>query len=183
MKTCNKCKIEKPKSEFGKQKDAKDSLKARCKECRNKQEREINSTPEGKARDRARGKRERNRPGYKESRKKYNTYAWTKATKKAYRNSPKGMEIHTNGALKRKYGITLKDHAMLLKKQNGGCAICDASMPGGKFKRLLVDHDHKTDKIRGLLCMRCNTMVGCADDSPDILLKAIQYLRMYSNER
>jgi len=45
------------------------------------------------------------------------------------------------------------DYAELLAAQNGGCAICGATP---KTRRLHVDHDHKTMRVRGLLCHRCN---------------------------
>ncbi len=59
----------------------------------------------------------------------------------------------------RKFGITEEDFSQLMKRQKGVCAICKA-FPGGRWKILAVDHDHKTGKVRGLLCMTCNTMLG-----------------------
>lgn len=55
------------------------------------------------------------------------------------------------------------------------CAICSESPSAGK--RLQVDHDHDTDEIRGLLCARCNRMLGQAGDTEKLLLRAIDYLR------
>ena len=69
------------------------------------------------------------------------------------RNEEQKKKTDRNSRLKKKYGITETDYQNLLRKQNGNCAIC-----GGKNKsrRLHVDHDHKTGKVRGLLCLRCN---------------------------
>jgi Recombination endonuclease VII len=50
-------------------------------------------------------------------------------------------------------GITDADYQALLASQGGGCAICDHPP---RTRRLHVDHDHKTGKVRGLLCHRCN---------------------------
>ena len=50
-------------------------------------------------------------------------------------------------------GVTDEDYARLLAAQGGGCAIC-GNPP--KTRRLHVDHDHKTGRVRGLLCHRCN---------------------------
>jgi ribosomal protein L25 (general stress protein Ctc) len=79
-------------------------------------------------------------------------------------------------ALKYKYGITYKDYLEMLKRQDGKCAICY-----GKNKHnyaLAVDHDHKTKKIRALLCNSCNAIIGHADDQIHILEACIQYLEV-----
>jgi len=55
--------------------------------------------------------------------------------------------------LKQKYGITEADYEKMLKDQGEVCAICKRHQ---RFQRLAVDHDHKTGKIRGLLCPECN---------------------------
>lgn len=60
--------------------------------------------------------------------------------------------------LKQKYGIDLKQYEVMLKEQNYRCAICNKHQ--SHFKRSLhVDHDHKSGKIRGLLCFRCNHLL------------------------
>jgi hypothetical protein len=87
----------------------------------------------------------------------------------------------------RRYKLTPDDYDALLAKQGGGCAIC-GSKPDGKV-RLHVDHDHACcpDKktscgecVRGLLCHRCNPMLGLANDNQATLHKAIVYLRRTS---
>lgn len=88
--------------------------------------------------------------------------------------------------LERNYGMSQADYEALLVKQGGCCAICGAGSgwihrQSGKPKRLAVDHDHKTGRVRGLLCDRCNTILGKAEDSPDLLIKASDYL-MHPNE-
>lgn len=60
--------------------------------------------------------------------------------------------------LKRKYGITLAEYDQMLEEQHGVCAICGGADPSGR--RLAVDHDHETGKVRGLLCTSCNTRLG-----------------------
>jgi hypothetical protein len=73
----------------------------------------------------------------------------------------------------RSYGITLDQYNELLLKQNGKCAICHGTNKG---KLLAVDHDHKSDKIRGLLCTKCNTGLGLFNDKLELLEKAKEYL-------
>lgn len=78
--------------------------------------------------------------------------------------------------LQQKFGITLEIYNQLLAQQNGVCAIC-----GGvdKKKSLAVDHDHSTGKIRGLLCGRCNPLIGFCLESPEIVRNVIEYLEKY----
>lgn len=74
--------------------------------------------------------------------------------------------------LKTKFGINEDDYNQLLLKQNHCCAIC-----GFDDKRLVIDHDHLTGVVRGLLCNHCNVGIGNLADSVEILEKAITYLR------
>jgi hypothetical protein len=78
------------------------------------------------------------------------------------------------GSLKRDHGLTLEEYSVILVNQGGICAICGGS-PNGRH--LAVDHDHSTGKIRGFLCTKCNTMLGSANDSTEILISAINYLQ------
>jgi hypothetical protein len=76
-----------------------------------------------------------------------------------------------------RYGIGEEAYKALEQAQNYGCKICGvdaADQPGGVLD---VDHDHKTGRIRGLLCHNCNVLLGHAKENPVILLKAIQYLK------
>lgn len=79
----------------------------------------------------------------------------------------------------RKFGISRKDYAELYRKQEGVCAICqklETATRKGVVKALAVDHDHKTGRIRGLLCSDCNTGIGKLKDDPKVLQSAVQYL-------
>lgn len=78
-----------------------------------------------------------------------------------------------------KYKLNSDDYSALIKEQNNVCKICGKQESGvfrGKQKRLSVDHNHITGKIRGLLCSSCNVGLGVFKDSPDLLRKAIKYL-------
>lgn len=76
--------------------------------------------------------------------------------------------------LKKKYKLSESDYNDLLEKQGFGCKICGKPWT---FEVLVVDHDHKSGKVRGILCTKCNSVLGFADDNQTILLKAIQYLK------
>jgi DNA-directed RNA polymerase beta' subunit len=102
---------------------------------------------------------------------------WKEKNRKNY------LESTTNSSLKTKYGITLKEYDALFAKQKGICKICGAAQPGRKgIKRFAVDHCHKTNKIRGLLCMRCNTAIGLLNENPILFDAAKEYLRHHTNE-
>lgn len=86
-----------------------------------------------------------------------------------------------------RYGISEEEYEELLAAQGGACAICGAtqgwmsSHDSGKPKRLAVDHSHESGKVRGLLCDRCNTVLGKTRDSPELLRKAAEYLLRHRN--
>lgn len=76
--------------------------------------------------------------------------------------------------LEKVYGIDSLQYDALLKLQGGKCAICRARP---RSKRLAVDHDHKTNEVRGLLCSRCNhDLLGAGWDSIAVLSAAVAYL-------
>jgi hypothetical protein len=82
--------------------------------------------------------------------------------------------------IKRRYGLDWEEFTGLLAKQGGGCAICGATKGNEKSDRLFVDHDHKTGKVRGLLCHQCNCMLGYSRDEVSNLRRGIQYLERAS---
>lgn len=73
------------------------------------------------------------------------------------------------------FGITLDEYDALLEAQNGCCKICGTATPGHKG-RFVVDHNHGTNEIRGLLCSGCNVGLGHFKDNPDNLQSASIYL-------
>lgn len=88
--------------------------------------------------------------------------------------SDNNPETRRKGHLKRRYGVTTEWYDQTLAKQEGGCAICGATCSTGRA--LAVDHDHETGQVRGLPCSNHNNMLGRAQDSVEILEKAIAYL-------
>lgn len=82
----------------------------------------------------------------------------------------------------REYGITREQYGALFTAQEGKCACCCLRWGGNaKHPDLVVDHDHATGKIRGLLCPDCNQMLGHAKDSQDTLQKALAYLQLHQS--
>lgn len=76
--------------------------------------------------------------------------------------------------LRDEYGITSLEYEAILKVQHGVCGICKQPPPIGK--NLAVDHCHKTNLIRGLLCHLCNSFLGMAHDDNLRLIAALEYL-------
>jgi len=75
------------------------------------------------------------------------------------------------------YGVSFDEYEAMLVAQEGRCAVCRSEHAGGRWKRLHVDHDHATGKVRGLLCHNCNLAIGLLRDDPDRLLRAVEYLK------
>jgi hypothetical protein len=111
-----------------------------------------------------------------------------KSSEKFYKNKstydgihPECKECKEFKTLERKYGINKEEYLNLVKKQNNKCAICNKEQRVhkeqiGQKKRLSVDHDHKTNKIRGLLCDTCNRAIGLLGDDLVIVRNALTYL-------
>lgn len=81
--------------------------------------------------------------------------------------------------LKSKYGISLEYYDSIKKFQKNRCAIC--KQPESVIGKLVVDHNHKTGQVRGLLCSRCNLGIGFFKESVKRLIRAVIYLNSWQN--
>ena len=144
-KECPSCKKVLASSSFNRS-NRRDGYQTYCRECHNSMQRKkYNSDPEAKLK---------------------------RQTREQRRNSKKPL-AKKDAELKRLYGIGIEDYLELIDKQNNVCKICKKEC---KTKsRLSVDHDHKTKKIRGLLCNRCNRAIGMFEDDPKLLREAARY--------
>jgi hypothetical protein len=145
-KVCARCDVEKPVAAFPIDHQRPDRLYSYCLECKAKVMREAS--------------------------RKYGATHRAKLRLKDRRNR-----------LERLYGLSADAFMALLEAQDGACAICglrmsdgDADHTSGSVRRANVDHCHKTGRIRGLLCNRCNTGLGQFSDDPEILRRAAAYL-------
>jgi Recombination endonuclease VII len=89
-----------------------------------------------------------------------------------------GKRIVREYRLRGDYGITQERYDELFAKQDGCCAICGRHRSAQK-RILSVDHDHATGAVRELLCARCNTGLGGADDDIGVLQAMIDYLKRH----
>jgi len=164
---CYRCRLFKPREEFWKRPNTpwRGGKETRCKSC----------------------SRTQKQLGYKKNVEK----ARKRQAEWRNNNLEKARELVKNSTLKRKeyyrikqvnntrfrrHRVTAEEYKRTLEKQDGKCYICGTDNPGGKRISFCVDHCHLTNINRGLLCFGCNIMLGCAQDSTDVLLKAIQYL-------
>lgn len=99
-----------------------------------------------------------------------------KAYLKKYRAKNKA-QVHSYHLFK-KYGLTYADKMALLAKQGNVCAVCGSPDPGNKYG-WQVDHCHKTNKVRGVLCNGCNIALGACKESVDTLTKLIEYVKKH----
>lgn len=156
MKVCNRCKLQKPLDRFNNHPNTKDRLTGICKDCIN-----FHLRLRYAADDTYRKKRQ-------EKVKRWSLNNPEKQRVKQRRNytTERGRKYNRKFC----YGLTESDYAILLKIQKETCAVCERKI------RLVVDHDHKTNKVRGLLCYRCNVLVGLFENSDIIKHKISQYL-------
>ena len=84
-----------------------------------------------------------------------------------------------------KYGLTEQAYDELVARQGGSCAIChqpeQRRRPDGSPTPLCVDHNHETGQVRGLLCARCNSVLGFIDN-PMLHEAALRYLDQCTRE-
>jgi hypothetical protein len=101
----------------------------------------------------------------------------------------KGYYIHYRycsvcNNLRTNYGITRPERDRMIFEQNHKCLICQNSLEEGRMttkgdsntRVAVVDHCHKTKKVRGILCSKCNRGLGLFEDNTENLKRAIQYL-------
>ena len=95
------------------------------------------------------------------------------------KNNPGRYTKRSRGYVMKRYGITTEEYDELFLIQEGRCKICSRVSE----KALHVDHDHKTGRVRGLLCHRCNTSIGLMEESADNLKRMIEYIGGYSESK
>ena len=162
---CTVCGEIKPLAAFGKHPKGMAGHIGWCKECGNRKARErYNSNPEFYRNKRRESKREYDQRRYAEL--------------IASGQKPKRDPIKAKNAyLLRNYGINYEQYLQLLEAQNHQCAICGTEESDRKGGDLVVDHCHTTGKVRGMLCQKCNLMLGNANDLISTLEQAVIYLR------
>lgn len=101
---------------------------------------------------------------------------------RASKRSPEEKEADRKKAygrwVDRKYGISLSEYEDMEKEQDYKCFLCDRP-PDSSQSSLHVDHCHNSGRVRKLLCMKCNMMLGLVEESVEVLARAIDYLNKH----
>jgi hypothetical protein len=111
--------------------------------------------------------------------KKLTTKDYNRKAVDKYQQKPevkKRLKVYRRIANLKRYGMTIESYDLLLKKQGYKCAICKTPEPKGNG-RFHVDHSHQSNKVRGLLCLHCNTLLGYAKDDETVLIAAALYIK------
>lgn len=118
-------------------------------------------------------------------------YSWCKACREANRKARYEAQRELargwgrKSSYKRqltKYGLTLDTYDEMLRAQGDSCAICGRT-PGENGRRLAVGHNHRTGGVRGLLCNRCNRLVGQLENNSELCRQAMLYLQRHDRQR
>lgn len=113
------------------------------------------------------------RPENVERARHYTRSPETKERARLARATPAAKLKLRDRQLRHEFGITLKDWEMLWEKQAGLCGVC--GKPLSRDRNTHVDHDHETDRVRGLLHVGCNTKLAAVEDAT-FLAGALAYL-------
>lgn len=97
----------------------------------------------------------------------------------AQHRGPDAQRLRSRIWMLRSYGLSLEEYEDLLRSQDHRCGICGSPDPrrkNGETGNWCVDHDHRTGRVRGLLCHPCNRGIGALGDNIQILKAAVAYL-------
>lgn len=173
MKQCTKCHKTKPYSDFHKKKQIGDGYAYHCKECvREYDQKRIDTFRVLPKKTNGNLIHCRKCEQYLDKSKFWNNLTYCRDCSKLVGHA---------GNLKR-FGLTVENYIDLERSQNGLCKVC--KKPETQKRRLSVDHDHSCCPgpnscgkcIRGLLCFRCNAVLGQINDSKEILTSMVNYL-------
>lgn len=111
---------------------------------------------------------------YEKNKVKINT-----SKKLLYASSPEYRKKINEQRIKSVYDLSPEQYQILVEVQNGVCAVCKIPQKNRKSSQLFVDHEHKTGRIRGLLCHKCNVAIGFIKEDITVALNIINYLKQY----
>jgi hypothetical protein len=148
-----------------------------CRVCKNARNREYESRNRDKVAIRVRAWNERNRDKVRARglASYYRHHDERKAQARASYERPEAKLAKHSAHVARRFGLSGIEYDAMLCTQGGGCAICRRPPKGSR--RLAVDHDHETGRIRGLLCTLCNTALGRLGDTAASIESVLSYVK------
>ena len=164
MKQCSRCGQKKPLTDFQIRRRSADGRQVYCRPC---------STVKGRE---WRGKNRERQRTTDRARYAANPGAGAERTRRYRKRHPERVSILRRKATLAAHGLTPQNYRAMLEEQDHRCAICQSEDPGHWSGRFVVDHDHGTRVVRGLLCASCNIGLGYFEDDPARLAAAIAYL-------
>ena len=96
----------------------------------------------------------------------------------AWKNVGRVQAAQRRYRLQKKYGLTVEDYNQMLRLQGNTCGICGSANPGKGKKHFSVDHCHRFNVVRGLICSPCNLALGRFGDDPEWFRRAADYLEI-----
>ena len=175
---CTSCKREKSLDDFHGHHNKTDGKRSECKACVCEKKRVYYQNNKDRAKERQRGYIANNPERMRKIRRKHydkNRESIIGKAKIRYNGNPEKFKGDSRKMRLSSYGLTIDQYNAMNIKQAGRCAICAG--PPVHHKRLSVDHDHGTGRVRGLLCTECNSGLGFFKDNVLILERAVQYLK------
>ena len=154
-KYCPKCFTVKPIGNFFKRTFPREGYQTYCKTCHNNRQKILRKDDQ-----------------------KWKLHTNEVSLKYKKKNKEKVKIWDKKSQLKSKFGISLSQFNEMVEKQNHKCAICENSFLNFK---ICVDHNHKTNKVRQLLCSQCNFGLGHFRENPQFLLNAVDYLNKWNS--
>jgi hypothetical protein len=159
LKICGRCRIEQPVENFGLHSKAFDKLQNDCNVCKREIIAEWRRKNPEKSAAIAKTWSDKNREKVNAcARRNYKKYAVQQSERKK----------------QKKYGLSPEAMSALKISQDGKCPGC---LKGLLILGNHIDHDHKTGKVRGIMCQKCNMSLGLMNDDPEILERLANYLR------
>lgn len=168
VKICCRCKIEKSIDLFPRNKRLSDGRDTRCSSCNSISSKNYRNLNLEKTRASTRRWYYANKSHVRDVQKRWgkNNPDKIKAAQKRYKESHPNYRTFKD--IKRNFGIDVSEYFKILNSQNGVCLICNRPERRklfGKITRLAIDHNHKTGKVRGLLCSNCNRALGLLEEN------------------
>lgn len=99
------------------------------------------------------------------------------------KNHPDIIRMNNKSRMCKSVGLLYDEYVEILKKQKNKCAICNKKETrkiNNRVVDLSIDHNHKTNKYRGLLCSKCNAALGHLNEDPVIINNMLRYIKKWN---